>query len=345
MPGKVENKNIYLNINHAIPMAYEKRLQKFREGVADGTAFLDSSDYNNNRELSGKKVRESGKKVVRRIKRNGGMIASNTSSTQAENQYLTEGSFNGIGIFELGGFVGLPNQKEALRYYPISQTEMIATADALTANKDSIFCLAFSPRYVKGKESGSVVYVNPQITNEGIVEQTAKKHFSVGEPFDKSNVTQDLEVFLDMLLSQEYKGRICMLQIRFNEKKDPNQVFKGLHVQTDTTGRTFITPEGVDKKTTFLHTLDDIYQIPPSEQIVVGGDSGRGESGQELGTDIPLFTIPGVRHLAVSDLSLAHEAEGIKGTTTYASTIEEGWAVLNGIIQTQNKDLSVAKKK
>lgn len=232
----------------------------------------------------------------------GHIFAPNTSYTIVKIARNTHRLANGPYITELGVAVHDADAETLLAYHPLSRAERADIAAIFRAQAHAhVQTAAFFPKFEKGDSHGMRVFIHPGVSPEHHAKLLSRHHAV-------EHLTSDPSEFATWIadLSQEFG------MLEWKPLPDTNvKEFLALNHSYDSGGTFFLTPRGVNKATTFQKLITSHYRHIPASNISIAGDSKP--------TDGPLFSIPGILHIAVADRSLLQE---VPGRNLYADTPE-----------------------
>lgn len=243
----------------------------------------------------------------------GNLFSPNTSFTIRKIFKNIQGLANSPYITELGVAVHEADAETPIVYFPLSVDEKEIIAHVFnTEALEKISTAAFFPKFEKGDSHGMQVYLHPDINEEDAKKLLARHHAI-------ENITRDPKEFATWITT--IKKDFGMVEWKPINKQIP-QALQQMNYSYDS-GRTyFVTPQGVNKATTFLELIKLRFSDIPWENISIAGDSKP--------TDGPMFGIPNIMHIAVADKSLL---EDIPGKNIFVETPDEATKVIQSLFE------------
>lgn len=245
-----------------------------------------------------------------------GIFGPNTSFTIKKVAANLRGLANGLYITELGVAVYEADATTLVNYHPLSESEKQAIGEAFNTVGALIQTAGFFPKFEGNHNHGSSVYIHPTI-NDQSAEKLLARHFYV------ERTTRNAPEFARWLASKSTVLGLVEFSLLSGDVKNLPKAFDGLQMAYDSGGTIFVTPHGVNKRTTFEDMLDGYYHHRPDESVSIAGDSPP--------TDGSLFEIPDIRKIAVANPILLDIGRQVTGETYFAPTPAGAAVILQGL--------------
>ncbi len=241
----------------------------------------------------------------------GNYFSPNTSFTIRKIAENINSLANSPYITEIGVAVHEADTETLLIYHPFTHEERKKIAYTFfTEGEEKFKTAGFFPKYEKGDNHGTYLYLHPKVSILD-AKKLLSRHFAI------EKITADYKEFTSWIQGVEKEFGM----FEFTPTNEIPAGFKDMHFSFDSGGTFFITPQGVDKATTFLELINLRFKDIPWENISIAGDSKP--------TDGPMFTLPNIMHIAVKEKELLVD---VPGKNVFVETPDEATDIIKELL-------------